>query len=323
MKPRQGSRATSPPSSLHLPKNSTPGTLQHPDTETSQHRNTVPLPLASLLPRIGLANDSSFSTHPPTIQDMKAALSIAFDELRGKAGSVVVRNGRTGLVVVPRKSGKNPRTAAQQTARQNLAKAAAAFKGLTPTQLAAWKTYAAGLNRVNPVNGESYHPTAIDAFVGLTTKFLQATPNGTIPLTPPTTAFAGDSITVTATAGVGKVTFNGSGSNTAGVKTELLLQPLASANRTPNAKSYRTKAVVALTSGSPQDVSVPAGYYAAAYRFIKTATGQATNLQPIGVATVTLSVSESEPKSSTSGSTSPRAATKATRSSVRHTKPAA
>lgn len=241
---------------------------------------------------------------------MKAALSIAFEQLRGKAGTVVVTKGRTGLVVKPRKSSANPRTTAQQSVRGAFAKAAGAYKGLTTSQAAAWRNYANTLERVNDVSGETYHPTAIDVFVGLATKFLQASPTGTIPVTPPSTPFTGDSITVSASAGVGKITFIASGSNAAGIKTELLLQPLASANRTPNSRGYRTKAIVALSSGTPQDVTVPAGYYAAAYRFVKTATGQATVLQPIAVVAVTLSLSGTDaattPRTQNSASARPR-----------------
>src|SRR5258708_28364214 len=74
---------------------------------------------------------------------------------------------------------------------------------MTAAQAAAWGNYASGLTRHDPRTGKSYHPAAITAFTALASKFLQATPAGTIPLTPPATAFAGDTIVFTATGAAG------------------------------------------------------------------------------------------------------------------------
>lgn len=228
---------------------------------------------------------------------MKAALSIAFEDLRGKAGTVVVSKSRSGLVIRNRVSGKNPRTAAQQAIRVDFAKAAAAYKNLTSTQVANWKNYAQTVTKTNPVSGDTYHPAANAVFSGLAIKFLQVSPSGTIPTSPPAGPFAGDTITVTTTASTGKVTFTASGANQLGVKTELLLQKLASANRTPQPDAYRTKAFVSFVAGTLSfDVVVPPGYYAAAYRFVSLATGQTTNLQPLTTQQVTFAVSEGHSK---------------------------
>ncbi len=49
--------------------------------------------------------------------------------------------------------------------------------------------------------------------------------------------------------------------------------------------------MVVFTSGVlSQDVTVTTGYWAAAYRFVSTITGQASELQEIGVQTVALAV---------------------------------
>ncbi|MBX3112698.1 MAG: hypothetical protein KF857_11895 [Fimbriimonadaceae bacterium] len=223
---------------------------------------------------------------------MKTSLSIAFEDMRGKAGSVVVTKGRSGLVVKPRVSGKNPRTAPQQSVRYALAKAAQNYRNLTPAQVDEWQAYAQTVVKTNPVDGRVYHPTANTAFMALAAKFLQVSPNGTVPLDPPAGAFLGDSVTVTATSSAAvTVTFASSGPNAAGVTTELLLQSLKSPNRTPNAKGYRTKAFHVFTNTGLKNVTVPPGHYAAAYRFVKTATGQASPLQTLPVVvTVALAV---------------------------------
>ncbi|MCW5936208.1 MAG: hypothetical protein KIT11_02740 [Fimbriimonadaceae bacterium] len=98
---------------------------------------------------------------------------------------------------------------------------------------------------------------------------------------------------VTATAGVGKVTFTGNQPNASGVTTELLLQPLASQLRNPQKGGYRSKAFFRfIIGGLSTDVTVPPGYYAAAYRFVKLATGEATELRQIGVSQVTLALED-------------------------------
>jgi hypothetical protein len=155
----------------------------------------------------------------------------------------------------------------------------------------AWTAYAATLPQVAKRSGRKVKVTAINAFCGLADKFLQVTPGGTVPMVPPTAAFLGDSLTITAAAGMGQVTFTAGAANSAGTTTELLLQPLKGKNRVPTAKGYRTKAFKAFATGSlTQTVSVPTGFYAAAYRYVNAATGQATALVPVGVQTVALSV---------------------------------
>jgi hypothetical protein len=224
---------------------------------------------------------------------------MAFEDLRGKAGTVVVSKGRSGLVIRPRKSGANPRTAPQEAIRSQLARAAVAYRALTPAQVQAWKNYAKTIVKVNPVNGQTYNPAANSLFCGLAAKLLQVNPNASIPTAPPSSSFTGDSIPITATAGVGKITFSTTQANSTGVVTELLLQPLASPNRTPTSRGYRTKAFQAFAIGNlSREIAAPPGFYAAAYRFVKTATGQATNLIPLNITQVTLALADDDPQSS-------------------------
>jgi hypothetical protein len=222
----------------------------------------------------------------------KAELGVLLQDLRGKAGNVVFQKSRDGLVVKPRVKGTNPRTPAQLAVRSYLTRAAQAYQALTPTQALAWRNYASTQVKRNPVSGKTYNPTAMNAFTELASKFLQISPTGTIPLTPPANPFYGDTITVTATAATGKVTFTASAANASNVKTEFLLQPLKNANRKPNAKGYRTKGFFAYIAGTlTYDVIVPSGYYAAAYRFVNSQTGQQTEPVYLAVQQVTFSVS--------------------------------
>jgi len=228
---------------------------------------------------------------------MKAGLSIAFENLRGKAGNVVVSGGRSGIVLKNRVTAKNPRTASQQTVRSYFAKAAGAWKNLDTAQATAWNAYAQTLTKVNPVSGAQYHPSGFNTFVALGVKFLQINPSGTIPANPPTSGFIGDSITITAAGGTGTLTFTATAANATGVKTEILLQQLPSKNRQPDPTKYRTKAFNNFSNlAHTYTATLAPGYWAAAYKFVNTATGQETPLQPLPVQQVTVALELVEPK---------------------------
>jgi len=224
----------------------------------------------------------------------KIAFSPLVNEVRGKMGTVVFTNAKNGPTARVHGSVRNPKSLAQRAVRSYLSKAAKTFKTMTATQAAAWNAYGATITRHNPVTGDTFTLSGISAFVELTTKLLQLNPTATIPMSPPSSEFAGDTITLTATAGTGQVTFTASGANAAGVTTEVLLQKLASLNRKPNPDGYVHAGWKAFGSSLDLVVSVPAGYYAAGYRFVKTATGQATSLVTLPVQTVAFSMVESD-----------------------------
>jgi hypothetical protein len=218
----------------------------------------------------------------------KVAYGANVSNIRGKIGTDVFTKAHSGPTLRILIRGKNPKTTPQSIVRLNLARAAAAFRNMTPAQVASWSFFAQTITKHNPVNGVAYSPTAVNEFVALATKFLQVNPGGVIPLTPPATSFAGDTITVTALGGAGQVAFTASGANSPNVKTELLLQPLRSRNRVPAAKGYRSKGFVAFVAGAlTQNVPVtPAGFYVPAFRFVNTLTGQATTLIVLAVVQV-------------------------------------
>ncbi len=154
-------------------------------------------------------------------------------------------------------------------------------------QLTVWRTYAAGLTFENKRTGDKYKPKANNVFIALATKLLQVTPAGTIPVTPPTVPFLGDGITLTVAAATGKMTFTASGKNATGITTEFLLQKLVSKARTPTKNAYRSKGFYVFpVTPLTYDVSAAAGWYAVAYRFVNTATGQESALITLGVVQV-------------------------------------
>lgn len=203
-------------------------------------------------------------------------------KLHGKVGNVVFAQTRNGLVVRPRTTPRDPRTAAQTASRQRLARASSAWRTLSPAQFAAWRAYAQTLTRVSPVGGPPYVPMPHNVFTALAAKFLQVSPDGDIPLDPPAAPFFGDGIVVTATAEPGAIRFTASGPNASGIVTELLLQPLAHAGRAPKANLYRAQAFVPFASaGDSHTVPAAPGAYAPAVRFVRAATGQDSDLVPL------------------------------------------
>lgn len=213
------------------------------------------------------------------------------DSLSGKSGNTVFRKTKSGTVVSDHVIPDNPNTLAQQGVRNNFSRATTNFSNLTDAQVAAWNEYAGHFTH-RTKGGKLRAKQGINVYAGLVSKMLQVNSGATLPTAPPDSAFTGDSITITAESeSPGIVTFTAGAANAAGITTELLLQPLRNSHRHPQLNAYRTKAFFTFTGGTlTKNVTVPAGYYAAAYRFVKTSTGQETGLFTLPVTQVDLSL---------------------------------
>lgn len=218
----------------------------------------------------------------------RIGLGVVVAQIRGKVGGGVFTHAKNGATLRTRVKPSNPRTAAQSGVRSDFTDASRAYKNLGSSDLAAWRNYALSITKTNAISGTTYHPSAISLFNALASKFLQLTPGGAIPTTPPAAPFEGDTITVTAAGASGKITFTGSGANDAAVTTELLYQRLPSANRVPNPKGYKHGEFKAFASMAlTQDVTLDPGEYIPAYKFVEEATGQQTGLVILPQVTVT------------------------------------
>jgi hypothetical protein len=209
----------------------------------------------------------------------------------GKGTNMVFSDTEFGTVgreyVVP----DNPNTPPQEAARSYFKRATQAYEALPKAKVDAWNAYASQFKTRNK-QGKLREKHGLNVFTGLATKFLQVNPNGAIPQDPPSSDFNGDGASLTVTAGSGKLTFTSNLPNSAGVVTELLYQRLANGNRKPG-KGYKTGAYVAFAPGSlSRDVPVPPGFYAAAYRFVRTATGQQSEIRTLTVVQVNLAVAK-------------------------------
>ena len=195
--------------------------------------------------------------------------------ISGKMGGVIFAETAEGTVMKNRITPANPRTPKQTNVRSDFKQATQLYDTLTVAQRMAWKQYAANLSAQSKRSGKTFTRKAFNVFTGLSAKYLQINPAGTAPLDPPTASFGGDTALITANATAGRITFTANQANAEGVKTELLLQPLASAGRTPIPGRYRTQSFVQFVTGTlSASVTVPAGYYAPAYRFVNFKTGQ-------------------------------------------------
>ena len=216
----------------------------------------------------------------------KVRLAALYEEAAGGFGPYVVARGKSGTVVRRRAVYRRTQTPDQKAQASRMTAVAALWNALSDEAVAAWKVYAAGLIRRSDVSGREYAPGGYNAFAGLAMTLLRMDPGAAVPAWPPVGGFGGDGIGILVAGGSGAVRFVASGPNRAGVATELLLQRLVNARRTPT-KQYKGLAFVAFAgAGAIAEVPVEPGAYACAHRFVERATGRAGFLQTSGIVVV-------------------------------------
>lgn len=202
--------------------------------------------------------------------------------LYGASGNAVYVRSPYGTILRNRPMVWNEPTQAQRDCRARMTLVGRAWSGLSLDEAAAWKRYAQALAASEPPTDGAPPPTAQQVFVRLGLKVLQVDPDATVPTLPPTSAFLGDAVVVSAEALPGALRFTASEPNAPGIVTELLIQPLRSVHRRTFLSRYRTAAFVPF-SGGAYDVAVKPGVVAAAYRFVRAETGQETGIAELGV----------------------------------------
>ena len=184
---------------------------------------------------------------------------------------------------------ENPKTAKQMNVRGAFKKSGGSFKNMENSDALAWDAFGKLQKDRNgkPMSG-------IAAYNQLSIKFRLVNPGQTPPVTPPTASYVGNDLSMAVTASTGALTFSATGANDADSVTELLIQPLASGNRKPQAEAYETAGYYQYIQPNPNafTVDVPAGYYAAGYRYVNKVTGQMTDIVPLQVYGVALSVAQ-------------------------------
>lgn len=206
----------------------------------------------------------------------------------GKVGDLVfVRLPGGGVSMRDRSVPANPKTAVQQAWRQAMARATRLYKTLDEDEYSAWAAFVEMQHRASPLASLSPAPRVYNVFVALTAKVIALNPGVEPPRMPPATGFLGDGVVVSVEGLSGSVRFTGAGPNSAGVATELLLQPLASPGRRGDPGKYRIAGVHAFTAaGDSVEVACRRGPALAAVRFVSLESGQSSALVPLGRVTV-------------------------------------
>lgn len=215
----------------------------------------------------------------------RARFSIAFEDLRGAVGRRVLIRTAAGPAMRGKPTYRYPKNPDVLAGNSRFVQAGAAWNDLSLAEVEAWRAYASTVIRTDEVTGQRYHPTPKNAFVGLAVKFLQITPEGSIPRLPPMGEFVPDALSVSISPVPGGVLFTATGSNSEDVSTELLFQRLKNIRCQPG-KVYKSLAFHAF-GGEPLAISLEPGAYGFAYRFVRPTTGQATPYSRIGVLEIT------------------------------------
>lgn len=192
--------------------------------------------------------------------------------LRGRTGNLVFRQTRYGTQLLDREAGRDPKSPAQIAARERMARVGEAWRSLSFEESSAWNAYAEASDK--PTTGQLL-------FSKLSMRILHINPSADLPKLPPSEAFGGDSIEVSASISGSKIVFSANRAHRGGVVSEILIQPLASRHRAAYAEKYRTQAFVSFENRR-FELDVRPGCYALAVRTLDSRTGQATSLQELG-----------------------------------------
>lgn len=206
--------------------------------------------------------------------------------ISGRLGGVVFSDTPWGMTMreLPERSRRV--SGAQAEVRMRMTRAAAAFRGMTLQQAAAWRAYAESLNGDKPQSRKGGGISAQQAFNALTTKLLQIDPEAEIPLTPPSDPFGGDALTFTLASAPGGVQVTADRPNTPGVVTELLLQRLPSVHCRTYLQRYRTALFTRFDAGLSVLLPCSPGVWAVGVRFVRASTGQMVAPLELGVVVV-------------------------------------
>jgi len=216
----------------------------------------------------------------------KAQVSALLSDLRGSVGGEVIILTRSGLATRRKPRYRYPANPDVEAGSARMKLAAAAWNTLDSAQFEAWCAYAETVVRHNPVSGKAYHPAPKNVFTGLAMKFLQESPEVPVPLSPPSSDFIGDSITVSAQAVSGGIRFIATGPNEPGSTTELMVQRLKNVRCKPSA-FYKHAAFRVFAEGSLSfDLALDPGVYALTCQFVRLSTGQTAEMRLLGTVEV-------------------------------------
>ena len=193
----------------------------------------------------------------------------------GRFRGVVVAPSKGGLLIRPPPVYRPSQSPAQKAAAVRMRQAMMVWNSLDGRDAEAWDAYAATIGLTNPLTGDRFSPSGVNAFAALATKVLQIDPDASVPLAPPSGDYLGDAVTVGAVAGEGAVVSQASGPNSAETVTELLLERLPNVRRKPTGRFVSAGFHQFVPGGLQVAVPVKPGALVAGWRFVERATGRA------------------------------------------------
>lgn len=217
---------------------------------------------------------------------------MAFQDLRGGFNGQVLTRTRAGLTTKSKPKYKYPKNPNVLQGVERLRRASEVWRTLSVDQTAAWRDYASQIVMCDEVTRAHYSPSPKNVFIGLATKFLQVDPQGEVPPSPPTDDFVGDGWLLSASVVPGGVKFSAPSANSPDTTTELLVQPLLNARRSPT-KFYKSAGFHTFTDDLSYELSLSPGFYAMEYRFVKVTTGQVSLSMPLGTVEVVVNTESS------------------------------
>lgn len=203
--------------------------------------------------------------------------------LSGTLGDAVLVRGKNGQFVRRRPTYRRPTSAGQATAAARLDAATTYYTTFTADEAEAWRTWAKTQKRYDAETGKTTTPVGYNLYCKLACKFLQVNPNGAIPRLPPTTSSLSGLPFLTIAATPTGVLVIASRANEPGVVTEILIQTLANARRTPTARYIHAAFVPFVGEGLSFELELPTGWYAFEAGAVRVASGQQSVRNRLGV----------------------------------------
>ena len=206
--------------------------------------------------------------------------------IRGRLAGQVYSGEGTDTVVKEYTKPSHSHSEAVQRTEAAFTRGTQGWGLLTDEERAAWTLAAKKVMSKDPKRIRPVPIKGNNLYCALTAKFLQLNPAGTVPSMPPATKFLGDSVGCGVESEAGALVITGDRVNRAGVTTEVLLQRLDAAYRTPT-KEYTHAAFHVFTVSSPRlTVPVALGAYSVAVQFVATASGEVSGFQVLGTTMV-------------------------------------
>ena len=206
-----------------------------------------------------------------------------FPGMKGRFGNAILVPYGDDLILREAPGRSEPRSAEQVHAQDRQRRGAQLWRNLDEEAVAAWAAYAKRNPLPPKADGTPGSTRKDNVFGSLSMRYQLVHGPVAPPWMPPAPTFLGDAIGVSVSPLEPCLTVVADGANAPGVVTQILVQSLAGRNRRTYLEKYVHARIVTFTPDHLSErIESKKGWAAAAYRFIKADTGQATALVEMG-----------------------------------------